>query len=226
MAVCWLLYVNRLVTVIFSYQLPMDKIIPSAFAHTHIFVEDIDSSDKEKQQTIQQKILKALNTTYVTYDKSSPKKNEDLVRLLRSGINGSSVRGVSDYTSVVNMLMTVENWNEVATPNEEISYQGNLTKEYKGLAAYATLEEVHGLYGTAGLTHIHFGEGGREEDPFYAYTPLPIQTDIITVQLIPSSSTAPFKQWFAGKDIFSILQFGIKDTIIRCNWRPRTLKHY
>lgn len=179
-----------------------------------------------QQKQIQQKILGAFCTTYNAHKISNrAHAQETLNKLLKSGINGSHVKVAPDYPSATHMLSSVKDWREVLTTNEETTYQGVLPREYKALAGYSTLEEIHKLYGSPGLMHVHFAEGTHEDDPFYAYTTLPIQTEVITVQL-DFNSDIPFKQWFAGKDVFSILQMGIKDTIVRCNWRPRILNKH
>lgn len=178
--------------------------------------------EKQEQSQLQKKISEAFYDAYTTYSHNT-KNQEALHKLLKSGINGSSVKVSPDYHSILTIFNKTTDWKEVVTTTDEISYEGRLPKEYKALAAYVTLEEIHKLYGNPGLAHVHFAEGTHEDDPFYAYTPLAIQTNIITVQFDPNGDTL-FKQWFAGRDVFSILQMGMKDVIVRCNWRPRLIK--
>lgn len=181
--------------------------------------------ESQQQSEIQKIIISAFDTTYQTYSEMRTSASQELLaRLLKAGINGSMVKGITDYSSMIVLLKSIKDWHEVVTTNEEHTYQGLLPKEYKGVAAYATVGEIHQLYGVNGLTHIHFAEGVHEEDSFYAYTPLSVMTDVFTVQLTKLNNT-PFKQWFAGRDVYSILQIGVVDTIVRCNWRPRIIKH-
>lgn len=149
-------------------------------------------------------------------------------KLTRSAVHGSRVDGVRTKDDVLDMLSTVQGWQEVRAGLEDnvTCLQGELPEDshWTAYAAYSTVREIAHLFGPQGLQSIQIKKGRQRPDEFYACTMMNVPTNIITVQLrTDNSGLESVKQWFAGREKSSILFNDDGDLLVRCSTKIPTV---
>jgi hypothetical protein len=145
-------------------------------------------------------------------------------KLTRSSVRGSHIE-INGEDQVRKMLRDTTGWQPVVTNLEDkriTCFQGRLPAwlKYKAYAAYATIREIAQKYGIAGLSTVQARPGYQKDDEFYFCTLLRFPADVLTVQLKDDKSGIEFcHQFFAGREVSSLLKVDDGDTVVRCGVR-------
>lgn len=207
---------------------------PSQGDLTTISADKQSSADNFGTMDIGQKIVDAYAVAQAlavrTEDPAARQKLEN--GLVRSGVHGSAVMGITGQDDVVTMLSQVTNWREVVATlkDREITavYQGELPAKYSAFAGYATIREIGQVFGQEGLDTVKPKIGFFAKDEYYLGTTLRFPTRLITVQLKATAETRGLDylvRWFAGYEVSSIVRKDEGDTNVRCGVviTPRTV---
>lgn len=179
--------------------------------------------EKPKENNVSERILDAYD---VAVEYANQLTDPEFASAVKQKLSRSSVRGshieLHGEDQVKRMLRDTTNWQPVVTNLEDkqiICFQGFLPAwlKHKAFAAYATIREISQKFGIAGLSTVQSRPGYQKDDEFYFCTLLRFPSDILTVQLKQDKSGMEFcHQFFAGREITSLLKVDDGDTVVRC----------